>query len=187
MSLVKDKILQAAQKLIVDGATASRINAATLADAGACSAAEFKDYFSDLPAFQRELCTLLFASAREAVIAATTGLSSGLEQMRTAFISYLDYNLQHPALQELAHHIQYQPPGWELLQRMELGVAMVVQADLEAMNASLRAARAQLLTAMVVSIVRAEFQAGKKLPGLREVLVDYCRLSAGQTPAVAES
>lgn len=174
---MKDKVLGAARQLIADGAVASRLRAADLVAARACSEAEFAEHFPDFPAFQRELCSLLFADAREAIIDATGGMSSGLGQLTTAFSAYLDYNLSKPALQELAHHIQLDPLGWDLLMRMEIGVSLVVQADLESMNASLRSARARLLTAMVVAVVRAEYQAKKKLPDLREALQDYCRLS----------
>lgn len=179
---MKDQILRGAHKLIAAGATPSRIRATDLVAAGACSDKDFTQHFPDFATFQRELCALLFAEGREAVIEATTGMQSGLPQLTAAFIAYLDYNLARPALQELAHHIQYDPLGWELLQRMEVGVAMVVQADLDAMSASLRAARAQLLTSLVVAVVRAEYQARRKLPELREALLDYCALSSGPEP-----
>jgi len=174
---VKDKVLRAARQLIGNGAKPSRIRVTDLVAARACSEQELSGLFPDFAAFQRELCALLFADAREAIIKATTGIGSGLKQLTTAFIAYLDYNLAHPDLQELAHHIQQDPQGWELLQRMEVGVALVAQADLDAMNASLRSARARLLTSLVVAVVRAEYQAKRALPDLREALLDYCRLS----------
>lgn len=174
---MKDKILRAAQQLIINGATPSRIRTPDLVAARACSEAEFNLVFPDFAVFQRELCALLFADAREAIIEATAGIGSGLKQLTTAFVAYLDYNLKHSALQELAHHIQHDPQGWELLQRMELGVSLVAQADLDAMNATLRSARARLLTALVVAVVRAEYQARRPLPDLRDALLDYCRLS----------
>jgi hypothetical protein len=176
---MKEQILRAAQQLIGRGSTPSRLRADDLVASGACSAEQFGQAFPDVATFQRELCAQLFAQARAAVIEATTGIDNGLPQLKRAFETYLDYNLREPALQELAHHVQETAAGLELLQRMELGVALVVQADLDAMNATLRRARARLLTALVVTVVRAEYQARKKLPDLREALMDYCRLSAG--------
>jgi hypothetical protein len=145
---------------------------------GICTAKEFSLFFADLHAFQLELAMSFFADTRERVIQDTEGLQVGLQQITAAFISYLDFNLEHPQLQEIAHHIQYTPDGWDLLMRMEAGVALIIQADLLAMNARYRTARAQLLTTMAVAVVRAEYQAKKKLTDLREALLDYCQRSA---------
>lgn len=179
---LKNQILQVAHKLILNGAVPSRLGVAELVAAVPCAEKEFARAFPSFSAFQRELCALLFSDSREAVIQATSGMQSGLEQVKTAFLAYLDYNFENPALQELAHHIQLDPAGWELLQRMEVGVALVVQADLEAMGATLRTARAQLLTSLAVAVVRAEYRQRRMLPEMREALLDYCRLS-GRPPA----
>ncbi len=174
---MKSKVLAAARKLIGTGATPSRISATDVASTGVCTEAEFAEFFPDFHGFQRDLATLMFSEAREAVIKGTSGLNAGLKQLCAAFITYLDYNLTDPALQELAHHIQCHHEGWDVLQRMEVGVALVAQADLQAMGATLSAARARLLTALVVTVVRAEYKAKKKLPDLRDALLDYCKLS----------
>lgn len=176
--MMKNQILEAARVLIASGLAPSKISAADLAMSGACTEPEFENEFDDLPAFQRELATWIFADARDAVIHSTAGTQPGLTQLTTAFITYLDYNLAHPALQELAHQIQCDAKGWQLLSRMEAGVAMIVQLDLESMNANMRSARAQLLTALAVFVVRNEYRAGKVLPDLREALLDYSRRSA---------
>ncbi len=174
---MKNKILLAARKLIGSGLAPSQIKPADLAAAGACAESEFAQHFADLASFQRELANLLFGEAREAVIRSTTGKSAGLQQLCAAFTTYLDYNLTDPALQELAHHIQCEPAGWDLLTRMEIGVSLVAQADLEAMGATMCAARARLLTSLVVAVVRAEYKTKKKLPDMRDALLDYCKLS----------
>lgn len=174
---MKSKVLLAARKLIGSGVTPSQIKAADLVAVGACSESEFTQHFADLAAFQRDLANLLFGEAREAVIKSTAGHNAGLQQLCAAFTTYLDYNLTDPALQELAHHIQCEPQGWDLLMRMEIGVALVAQADLEAMGATLCAARARLLTSLAVTVVRAEYKAKKKLPDMRDALLDYCKLS----------
>lgn len=174
---MKNMILGAARKLIGSGATPSQIDAASIAATGTCSEADVAAAFPDFHIFQRELASLMFSEAREAVIKGTVGMQPGLQQLCAAFLTYLDYNLADPALQELAHHIQCHHEGWDVLQRMEIGVALVAQADLQAMGATLSAARSRLLTALVVTVVRAEYKAKKKLPDLRDALLDYCKLS----------
>lgn len=174
---MRQQVLQAARQLVESGTTATRLRVTDLVAARACTEQQFGELFPDIDSFRRELCSLLFAQAHEAIITATAGLQPGPQQLTTAFIAYLDHNLRHPALQELAHHLMENARGRELLARMEEGVAMIVQADLAAMNASLRPARAQLLTALAVTAVRAEYRAGRALPDVREALVDYCHRS----------
>ena len=175
---MKELILEAARRLIATGTLPSQITLKALVDTGICTQKELLQIFPDLQSFQLELAMLFFADAREAVIRDTHGLVVGLQQISAAFLSYLDFNLNHPELQEIAHHIQYTRAGWDLLMRMEAGVALIVQADLQAMGAHFRTARAQLLTSMAVSVVRSEYQAKKKLPDLREAMLDYCKRSA---------
>lgn len=179
---LKDRILEAARVLAEADQRPSRLDAAQLAAAGACTEQEFAAAFGDLQSFRRELLATLFAGARLAVIRATTAMPSGLEQLLTAFTSYLDYNRAHPALQELAHQVQYDPQGFEMLMRMEVGTALVAQADLQAAGASHAAARAKLLTSLAVAVVRAEFKAGRVLPEMREVLFEYCALGCAAQP-----
>lgn len=175
---MKEQILAAARRLIEVGTAPSKITIKDIVATGICTQKEFAVYFADLHAFQLELAMLFFADARERVIRDTDGLTVGLQQITAAFMSYLDFNLEHRELQEIAHHIQYTPSGWDLLIRMEAGVGLIIQADLQAMNAHFRTARAQLLTSMAVSVVRSEYQAKKKLSDLREALMDYCHRSA---------
>jgi len=150
--------------------------------AGACSDEEFAAAFADVMDFRRELMALLFADARMDVIRTTTAIPSGLEQLRAAFTHYLDYNLAHPALQEIAHHLQYDTQGYEMLVRMEIGTAMVSQKDLELAGANRVQARAKLLTSVAVAVVRAEYKAGRLLPDMRAVLDEYCGLSCNDQP-----
>ncbi len=171
--------MEAARRLISSGQVPSTITVTDLVSSGACTQKEFKDTYPTLGAFQRDLAAALFDEAREAVIKSTTGLKPGLDQITKAFVTYLDFNLAHTGLQELAHFIQYDPQGWELLMRMEAGVSLITQSDLFSMGANLRSARAKLLTAMTVAVVRAEYAAKKPLPELREAMLDYCRRSAG--------
>lgn len=175
---MKQKILDSALALIQKNVRADKIGSADLIAAGACTSAEFAAAFADHGAFQRELTQRLFTKASEAVFAATAGASPGLEQITAAFTAYLDHNLAHPEVQQLTHTIVSEPEGQDLLQRMELGVAMVAQSDVKAMGGSHPTERARLLTALAVYTVRAEFKAKQKLPAMREVLFDYCRLSA---------
>lgn len=175
---MKEQILEVARRLIAAGATPSRIIARDVVGTGICTQKEFTRCFPSPQSFQLELAQLFFGDARNAVIRETEGLQPGLQQISAAFLCYLDHNLNHPELQEIAHHIQYTHEGWDLLMRMQAGVALIVQADLQAMNAHYRSARGQLLTAMVVAVVRAEYQAKKKLNDLREALLDYCQRSA---------
>ena len=175
------KILDAARTLALNSTRNEPVSVADVIAAGICTQAEFNMAFASPAVFQRELANRLFADAREAVIQATAGMQSGLHQLCTAFTTYLDYNLSRPALQQLAHVIQYQPEGYELLQRMEVGVALVAQADVQAMGANHVPERARLLTALAVFTVRAEYKARKKNPGMREALLDLCKLSA-RTP-----
>ena len=174
---MKNKVLAAARKLIASGVTPSQITVTELVTGNACTDAEFAAAFTTAAEFQRELANLLFSEAREAVIKGTSGLRPGLQQLCAAFTTYLNHNLTDPALQELAHHIQCEPQGWDLLNRMEVGVALVAQADLESMGATLCAARARLLTALCVAVVRAEYRAKKILPGWRDALLDLCKLA----------
>lgn len=176
------KILDAARTLALNGTRTEPVSAPELIAAGACTQAEFSTAFASPFVFQRELANRLFADAREAVIQATAGMQSGLHQLCTAFTTYLDYNLSHPALQQLAHAIQFHPEGYELLQRMEIGVSLVAQADVQAMGAAHVPERARLLTALAVFTVRAEYKAHKKIPGMRDALLDLCKLSAGNGP-----
>ena len=175
---MKEQILAAARRLTEVGTLPSKITAKDLVATGICTQKEFTQFFPDLLAFQLELASMFFGDARMAVIRDTDGLQVGLQQISAAFLSYLDYNLTHPQLQEISHHIQYTREGWDLLMRMEAGVALIVQADLQAMGADYRPARGQLLTAMAVNVVRTEYQAKKKLKDLREAMLDYCKRSA---------
>src|SRR5204863_116883 len=84
----------AARLLIEKGATPSHLRSTDLVAARACSEAEFAETFPDFPTFQRELCSLLFADSREAVIDATSGMRNGIGQLTAAFLAYLEYNLQ---------------------------------------------------------------------------------------------
>lgn len=177
-----DQILDAARTLALGNPRSEPISMIDLTASGACTEAEFNAAFSSPAVFQRELANRLFVDAREAVIQATAGMQSGLHQLCTAFTTYLDYNLSHPALQQLAHAIQFQPEGYALLQRMEIGVALVAQADVQAMGASHVPERARLLTALAVFTVRAEYKARKKLAGMREALLDLCKSSVAQEP-----
>lgn len=182
---MNNPILEAARTLALSVPRASQIKSADLVAAGACTQAAFDTAFADHATFQRELANRLFSDAREAVIQATAGMQSGLAQILKAFTTYLDYNLSNPALQDLAHVIQFQPEGYEALQRMEIGVALVAQADVQAMGASHVAARARLLTTLAVFTVRAEFKAKKKLLDMREALLDLCRLCVKTAPDAA--
>ncbi len=179
---VKQRILAAAKTLADKDGRASQLDAARLVAAGACSEEEFAAGFGDALGFQRELMAELFADARLSVIRATTAMPSGLEQLLQAFMLYLDYNLEHPALQEIAHQLQYDPTAYDMLQRMEIGTAMVTQKDLEAAGANHVQARAKLLTSVAVAVVRAEYKAGRQLPELRAVLQEYCGLSCEGQP-----
>lgn len=174
---MKSRILEAAVKLSASNPEPSRLTRDSLVVAGACTEEEFAAAFPDFPSFQRELTAELFAQARNAVIQSTVGVSPGLELLERAFIAYLDYNIAHRGLQEIAHHIQYQPEGLDLLLRMEVGVALIAQTALAAMGSRHSAARAKLLTSLVVVVVRAEYRQGRILQDLRDGLLDYCRMS----------
>jgi hypothetical protein len=175
---MKEQILGAVRRLIDAGTLPSAITIKLVIATGICTQKEFSAHFPDLLSLQLEMAQTFFSEARERVIHDTEGLQVGLQQLSAAFVSYLDFNLERPQLQELAHHIQYTPAGFELLMRMEAGVALIIQADLVAMNAHFRTARAQLLTTMAVMVVRAEYQSKKKISDLREALMDYCQRSA---------
>ncbi|AXQ28115.1 hypothetical protein D0B54_05245 [Solimonas sp. K1W22B-7] len=179
---MKHRILEAAKTLAHKEGRASHLDASIMAASGACTEEEFAAAFADVGEFRRELMALLFADARMQVIRITTAIPSGLEQARSAFIQYLDYNLEYPALQEIAHQLQFDPLGYEMLMRMEIGTAMVTQKDLEFAGANHVHARARLLTSVAVAVVRAEYKAGKKLPDLRAVLEEYCGVSCNDTP-----
>ncbi|HSW13577.1 MAG TPA: hypothetical protein VLI06_12105 [Solimonas sp.] len=179
---MKERILEAARVLAQVDQQPSRLRGQQLVAAGACTEQEFIDCFPDLPSFQRELLAHLFGGARLAVIRATTAMPSGLEQLLLAFHTYLDYNREHPALQELAHQVQFDPAGFDLLMRMEIGTALVAQADLEAAGARHAATRGRMLTSLVVAAVRAEYKAGRELPEMRELLFDYCALGCAPPP-----
>jgi hypothetical protein len=180
---LKPRILEAARALIRSNVRAGQLGGRELVAAGACTEEEFNHSFADARTFQRELAAELFGDARDAVIRATNGMHSGVEQLIRAYSAYLDYNLTHPALQEIAHLIQFDPIGYEMLQRMEVGVALVARADLEAAGADNCNARARLLTSMAVVVVRAEFKAGRALPELRDALFDYCLRSVAHSAA----
>lgn len=171
------RILEAALKLSASSPEPSKLDADHLVAAGACTEEEFAAEFTDLASFHRALATELFAQSRDAVIRATEGMAAGLPLLERAFLEYLDYNLAHRGLQELAHHLQYHPEGLELLLRMEVGVALVAQVALGAMGSRNTAARAKLLTSLVVVVVRAEYRAQKPLADMREGLLHYCRMS----------
>lgn len=175
------KILDAARTLALNGTRPGPVSTADLVAAGICTQSEFDAVFASADVFEHELVNRLFIDAREAVIQATAGMQSGLHQLCTAFTTYLDYNLSHPALQQLAHAIQFRPDGYDLLQRMEIGVALVAQADVQAMGANHVPERARLLTALAVFTVRAEYKARKKIPGMRDALLDLCKLSSRTT------
>lgn len=179
---VKQRILEAARTLAHAEKRPSQLDGARMVAAGACTEEEFAATFADVLAFRRELMALLFADARMEVIRTTTAIPSGLEQLRAAFIHYLDYNLAHPALQEIAHHLQFDPQGYEMLLRMEIGTSMVSQKDLEIAGADHPQARSKLLTAVAVALVRAEYKAARPLPDQREVLLEYCGLSCKERP-----
>ncbi len=179
---MKQRILEAAKTMAHKEGRASHLDAAQMAAAGACTEEEFAADFTDAGEFRRELMALLFAEARMHVIRVTTAIPSGLEQARAAFMRYLDYNLEYPALQEIAHQLQFDPVGYEMLVRMEIGTAMVTQKDLEFAGANHVQARAKLLTSVAVAVVRAEHKAGRKLPDLRAVLEEYCGLSCNDHP-----
>lgn len=174
---MKAQILDAARVLIRSNRRASELRGEHLAAAGACTEEEFDQAFPAVDGFQRELAVLLFTDARDAVIRAVADMAPGVAQLIRAFLTYLDYNLAHPSLQEIAHVIQFEPAGYEMLQRMEGSVMLLAQADLAADGGSSCAARARLLTSLVVVVVRAEYKAGRALPELREALFDYCRAS----------
>jgi len=171
---LSEAIFEMTRRLMADGAKAVELDAAALVATGVCTQAEFDAEFVNQAGFQRALLAQLFVDARAAVLRVTAGMKPGLAQLTTAFETYLDYNLTHPQLQELAHRLQFDVQGLESLQRMETGVAMVAQSELISAGLDNCPARAKLLTSLVVYVVRAEYRAGKALADLRAVLMEYC-------------
>ncbi len=171
----KTAIFAAARKLAAEKPP-SQIRAADFA--ALCDAAAFDTLFPNLLTFQLEFLYELFADARQAVVDATEHLTPGLGQLETAFTVYLDYNLAHPQLQELAHAVQVDVEGWRALQALEDGVTLVAQVSLTTEKIANAAARARMLTSMAVTGVRAEYRARSAQTKLREALMFYVRQSS---------
>lgn len=174
---MKAHILDRARKLLGPGIKASDLRASYFAQMGVCSEEDFDACFPEITFFQHHLMAALFSDARDIVIKTTEYMENGIERLMKAFTVYLDHNLTHPGLQDLAHHLQFDPDAYEMLQRMEQGVALIAQAELEAAGVGNATARAKLLTALTVVVVRAEHKAGRPLIDMREALMDYCWLS----------
>jgi hypothetical protein len=173
------RIVEAACALIAGGRGAAMIDAAALQAAGVCGRGECERHFIDTIELRSALFNALFTQARDRIISATHGMRPGLLQLETLFETYLDYSLAHPALQDLAHALQLDPRGQGLLLRTQGAAALVARAALSAAGCDLAEARAQLLTAMVVSVARAEYRGRRKLTELRRALMAYCESSAG--------
>lgn len=176
-SLVKAHILDRARKLLGPGVNATELSAKYLAQMGVCSEHDFRACFPEPVYFQHHLMAALFSDARDIVVQATDYMENGIERLIKAFVTYLDHNLSHPGLQQLAHHLQFDPDAYEMLTRMEQGVALIAQAELEAAGVGNCASRAKLLTALAVVVVREEYKVRRPLTELREALMDYCWLT----------
>jgi hypothetical protein len=84
--------------------------------------------------------------------------------------AYLDANLERPAMRVLMREMRVDPAiGERILERVR-GFTVILQMELRELGWLRRDAAAPLYAAMAVEIAQAEFEAGRRLPELRETL-----------------
>lgn len=180
---MRDALLEAAITLAQQRGSALQLTMAEIAAEASESLQQAQQCYPDMALFHRELLQYLLDLARANAIETMPTARPGLARIRTAFQAYLDINLRHRALRELALHFRNDPDGAERLRLRARGVKMLTQMELHAAGWPNSAPAARLLTAMVLDVAVAEFEAGGALPSLREAMFAYLKLPAGGVKA----
>lgn len=145
--------------------------------------ADAERLYPELTPFWLDLLQYLLDLARAAVIESMPGTRPGLSRIRTAYETYLDTNLRHRALRELALHFRGHAEGAERLRSRAHGVMLITQVELRTAGWPNAAPAARLLTAMVLEVALAEYEAAAPLPDLRTAMFNYLNLPASGTQA----
>lgn len=183
--LIRDALLEAAITLAQQRGGALQLTIAEIAREASESPQQAQQCYPEMAVFHRELLQYLLDLARAGVIEMMPTAKPGLSRIRKAFETYLDTNLRHRALRELALHFRNDPDGAERLRMRAHGVMLLTQMELHVAGWPNSAPAARLLTAMVQDVAIAEFEAAAPLPSLRETMFAYLSLPAGGVKAAA--
>jgi AcrR family transcriptional regulator len=138
----------------------------------------FKRAFASNDAFLLELMEILGDEVRDSLAKLTLNMPPGLPRMKLTIDSYLAANVQRPALRELVDTLRTDAAGAEAVRRRVAAFTMMMELELKSVKWPQAAAAARLLTAAIVEISLAEYEAGESLPELRATLYNYLERAA---------
>jgi AcrR family transcriptional regulator len=175
--LLSARLLDAGRRLL-DSAGSGDLDEARICAAAGLPLGAIHASFGDWDGYRCALLATLIDEVRDRVARMTDNMPSGIERLKLALETYLEANVQRPALRRLLSELRFSERGVEVIRSRVAGFGVVVGVELRALGRPHPQATARLLTAAVTEIAQAEHEAGARVPALRRTLLRYLDQSA---------
>jgi AcrR family transcriptional regulator len=169
---LRERLLAAGRRLAERGGIEG-LGAEAVAREAGLKGGTFARQFPTHSLFLGELMEGFADEVRGTVAKLTLNMAPGLPRMKLAIDSYLAANVQRPALRELVITLRADPAGAEAIRRRILAFMMMMELELKSIKWPRAAAAARLITAAVIEISMAEYEARAPLPEFRSTLYTY--------------
>jgi AcrR family transcriptional regulator len=165
--------LLAAGRRLADTPGVTVIDEAAVCAAAGMAPEALRDAFGDLETFRCALLASLIDDTRDRVARITNNMPAGIERLKLAIETYLEANMQRPALRELLSELRFTHAGSDIIRSRVAGFGVMMGVELRALGRPHPEATARLLTAAVTEIAQAEHEAGGRLTAMRAALLRY--------------
>lgn len=165
--------LLAVGRRLVDTPGTTAIDEAAICAAAGMTPAALRDAFGDIETFRCALLASLIDDTRNRVARITSNMPAGIERLKLAIETYLEANVQRPALRGLLSELRFTRAGSDIIRSRVAGFGVMMGVELRALGRPHPEATARLLTAAVTEIAQAEHEAGGRLPAMRAALLRY--------------
>jgi hypothetical protein len=152
---------------------------AGLAKAAGVPQAEFEAEFGTLENYFAAVQQQFFEGRLASVIGLAGTMKPGMERIRSAWTSYLDYSVEHAAVFTWCRHARQRFPSLnEELRRRNHGVLLMIQIEFSTLRCANPMERARLAVGMVLETVKVETEARAKNYPMRAMLWSTLELLA---------
>jgi len=164
-------LLLAAATMLAERVDPLTVTEAELAQAVGVSLDEFSREFDGVEAYIAAVQMRFFEGRLSSVIGTAGAMRPGLDRIRAAWGSYLDYSVQHAGLFTWCRRARQRFPALqEEVRRRNHGVLLMVQIEFSSLKCSHPMESARLAVGMVMETVKMETEARARNAAMRAQL-----------------
>ena len=164
-------LLLAAAPMLAERLDPVSLTATTMAAAIGIDEDDFVAEFDGVEAYFAAVQLQFFEGRLAAVIGKAGSMMPGLDRIRSAWNTYLDYSLQHAAVHAWCRRARQRFPALlDEMRRRNHGVLLMIQIEFSSLRCPHPMERARLAVGMVLETVKVECEARSRNQAMRELL-----------------